>query len=44
MYVYFSVLYFFFDSMVNGIVSLVSFSDILSLVYRDATDFCILPL
>ena len=30
--------------MVNGIVSLISFSDTLFLVYRNVTDFCILLL
>ena len=31
-----------FDVMVNGIVSLISLSDLLLLVYRKARDFCVL--
>ena len=30
-----------FDMMVNGIVSLLSLSDVLLVVHRNATDFCI---
>ena len=33
-----------FDAMINGIVSLISLSDTSLLVYRDATDVCILIL
>ena len=33
-----------FDAMVNGIVSLISLSDILLLVYRNARNFCALIL
>ena len=33
-----------FDAMINGIVSLVSLSDLSLLVYRNATDFCVLIL
>ena len=33
-----------FDAVVNGIVSLISLSDISLLVYRKATDFCIFIL
>ena len=33
-----------FDSMINGIISLVSFSGSLLLVYRNAVDICILIL
>ena len=33
-----------FDAMVNGIVSLISLSDISLLVYRNARDFCSLKL
>ena len=33
-----------FDVMINGIVSLISLSDILLLAYRNATNFCILVL
>ena len=36
--------YYFFDAMVNGIVSLIFFSDISLSVYRNATDSCILIL
>ena len=32
----------FFVVMVNGIDSLISFSDILLLVYRNASNFCVL--
>ena len=32
--------FFFFDVMVSGIVSFISLSDILLLVYRNARDFC----
>ena len=32
------------DEMVNGIVSLISLSDLLLLVYRNATGICILIL
>ena len=33
-----------FDAMVSGIVSIISLSDISFLLYRNATDFCILIL
>ena len=33
-----------FDAMVNGIVSLISLSDYLLLVYRNAVNFCVLIL
>ena len=34
----------FLDTMVNGIVSLISLSDFLLFVYRNAIDFCVLIL
>ena len=36
--------YFLFDVMVNGIVSLISLSNLLLLVYRNSRDFCVLTL
>ena len=36
--------YILFDAMVSGIVSLISLSDLSLLVYRNATDFCVLIL
>ena len=36
--------FFLFDLLVNGIVSLISLSDLSFLVFRDARDFCVLIL
>ena len=33
-----------FDAIVNGIIFFISFSDSLLLVYKNATDFCMLIL
>ena len=39
-----SVFFISFDVMVNEIVSLICLSDLLLLMYRHATDFCLLSL